>query len=204
MVLAYHLIISAYGFWLPNDPRGSWSEFIRKWELLLYGPATQVTTRRSVANRPTIANGDWRQVSALNTFLPSSSLGFSAARLGRGLPGRGQAMWLCGLGGCHLARRTRISWSPDTRISAERIVMRLKAAATTRLVEVEKHPFQEHRDPETGRCPRVFSQGEWKVFLTPAEDIVRSIGYVEKNPEKEGKLRQRGRCVTQYKPDGLV
>lgn len=24
----YHLIISGYGFWLPNDPRGSWSEFV--------------------------------------------------------------------------------------------------------------------------------------------------------------------------------
>jgi len=27
MVIAYHAIFSTYGFWLPNDPRGSWSEF---------------------------------------------------------------------------------------------------------------------------------------------------------------------------------
>jgi len=27
MVLAYRAILSMYGFWLPNDPRGSWSEF---------------------------------------------------------------------------------------------------------------------------------------------------------------------------------
>ena len=32
-VLAYHLILTNYGFWLPNDPRGSWSEFVRAWEL---------------------------------------------------------------------------------------------------------------------------------------------------------------------------
>jgi len=52
MVLGYHLILSAYGFWLPNEPRGSWSDFVRSWELALYGQATKVDTRRSVANRP--------------------------------------------------------------------------------------------------------------------------------------------------------
>jgi hypothetical protein len=27
-VLAYHVVLGAYGFWLPNDPRGSWSDFV--------------------------------------------------------------------------------------------------------------------------------------------------------------------------------
>lgn len=31
MVRWYHAIFSAYGFWLPNDPRGSWSDFVRAW-----------------------------------------------------------------------------------------------------------------------------------------------------------------------------
>src|SRR5207247_3596694 len=48
-VIAYHLIITAYGFWLPNDPRGSWSDFVRSWELLRFGPASKVETTRSVA-----------------------------------------------------------------------------------------------------------------------------------------------------------
>jgi hypothetical protein len=51
-VRAYHLILTAYGFWLPNDPRGSWSDFVRAWELLRFGRATKVTTRRSVAGKP--------------------------------------------------------------------------------------------------------------------------------------------------------
>ena len=29
MVIAYHLIWTAYGWWLPNDPRGSGSDTIR-------------------------------------------------------------------------------------------------------------------------------------------------------------------------------
>ena len=52
MVHGHHLIISAYGFWLPNDPRGSWSDFVRAWELAKFGEATKVETRRSVAAAP--------------------------------------------------------------------------------------------------------------------------------------------------------
>src|SRR5688572_18560280 len=52
MILGLHSIISTYGFWLPNEPRGSWSDFVASWELHRYGPATKVTTHRSVAHRP--------------------------------------------------------------------------------------------------------------------------------------------------------
>jgi hypothetical protein len=53
MVVANHLILTNYGFWLPNNPRGSWSEFVRSWELFLAGgPATKIESRRSVARAP--------------------------------------------------------------------------------------------------------------------------------------------------------
>jgi hypothetical protein len=49
-MLAFHGIITAYGFWLPNDPRGSWSTWVGAWELFQAGgPATKVATTRSVA-----------------------------------------------------------------------------------------------------------------------------------------------------------
>ena len=41
MIHGYHVILPMYGFWLPNDPRGSWSEFVRKWELTRFGDGTQ-------------------------------------------------------------------------------------------------------------------------------------------------------------------
>jgi REP-associated tyrosine transposase len=50
MVLASHIIFTAYGFWLPNDPRGSWSDFVRSWELMFFGKATKTDERRSVAD----------------------------------------------------------------------------------------------------------------------------------------------------------
>ena len=52
MILGLHFIFSAYGFWLPNDPRGSWSDTVRDLELLRFGPATKADTTRSVAARP--------------------------------------------------------------------------------------------------------------------------------------------------------
>lgn len=33
MALGSHIILSAYGFWLPNDPRGPWSDFVGAYEL---------------------------------------------------------------------------------------------------------------------------------------------------------------------------
>jgi hypothetical protein len=51
MVIASHVIFGMHGFWLPNDPRGSWSEFVGAWDLFRYGRATKTSARRSVAGR---------------------------------------------------------------------------------------------------------------------------------------------------------
>ena len=50
MIAGYHVIFGAYGFWLPNDPRGSWSDFVGSWNLFRYGPATKTEETRSVAH----------------------------------------------------------------------------------------------------------------------------------------------------------
>jgi hypothetical protein len=52
MVIASHVIIGMYGFWLPNDECGSWSDFVGSWELLRFGKATTVSARRSQARQP--------------------------------------------------------------------------------------------------------------------------------------------------------
>src|SRR5437660_86053 len=48
-VLAYHVIYCAYGFWLPNDPRGSRSTEVRATNLQPFGPATPTDATASVA-----------------------------------------------------------------------------------------------------------------------------------------------------------
>ncbi len=83
MVLGYHVVITAYGFWLPNDPRGSWSEFVRSWELLRYGKATKVHTRRSVALVPHDQNARCAAKRALK-YPPVHFSGVQVRAIGRG------------------------------------------------------------------------------------------------------------------------
>jgi REP-associated tyrosine transposase len=49
VILAYHIVFSAYGFWLPNDPRGAWSRKVWAEHLKPFGDAQKVNTRRSIA-----------------------------------------------------------------------------------------------------------------------------------------------------------
>ncbi len=49
MIHGYHVIFGTYGFWLPNDPRGSWSEFVASWELSRFGKATKSPDRIEIA-----------------------------------------------------------------------------------------------------------------------------------------------------------
>jgi hypothetical protein len=48
MIHAYHVILGTYGFWLPNDPRGSWSDFVGSWDLARFGKATKSLERLPV------------------------------------------------------------------------------------------------------------------------------------------------------------
>ncbi len=45
MIHGYHVVMPMYGFWLPNDPRGSWSEFVRRWEIARFGPPKRTLER---------------------------------------------------------------------------------------------------------------------------------------------------------------
>src|SRR5262245_32994440 len=56
--MAFHIVYSAYDFWLPNDPRGSWSTFVGGHRLYeLFGPAKNFSCPESVARIP----HDWRK-----------------------------------------------------------------------------------------------------------------------------------------------
>ncbi len=75
----------------------------------------------------------------------------------------------------------------------------LRNAATEQLLAEGLHPFGEIREPN-GRVPKCFARGEWKVFLNALEDIQGAIAYVEENPIKEGKPRQRWTFVRPFDP----
>jgi REP element-mobilizing transposase RayT len=195
MVLGYHIIFNAYGFWLPNDPRGSWSQWVAAWELFRYGPATKVDTRRSVASKP----HDWTQREETKKslhFPPVSFTGLQAQKIGNAFASlvekSGIQVWACAI----LPEHVHMVLGRH-RYKAEQMVNLFKGEATRFLVEAKVHPFLPWQKVGK-RVPMCWGRKLWKVFLDEEEDILRSIAYVEQNPAKEGKPRQRWSFVSPF------
>ena len=195
MVIAYHVIFTAYGFCLPNDPRGSWSDFVASWELFKYGDATKTDTRRSVAG--TVHNHAFREQTKEGLkYPPVKFTGLQARAIGRGFANAikrsGYVIHACSILPDHvhlvIARHAQ-------RI--EQVVQQLKGEATKQLLAEGIHPLAAFvRGEEKPAMP--WARKCWKVFLDKAGDVHRSIPYVEANPEKEGLPRQKWPFVTPF------
>jgi REP element-mobilizing transposase RayT len=198
MVLAYHVVSTAYGFWLPNDPRGSWSEVVRCWELFLAGgAATKTDTRRSVACRAHDAAARLRGKEAL-TYPSVAFDGHQALAVARGfkemVAKSAYQIYACSILPAHVHMVIG-----RHRYRVESIVRLLKGEASRRLADDDLHPMAEWSMPD-GPLPSPWARGCWKVFLNSHEDVARAIRYVEDNPIKEGKRRQRWSFVVPYLP----
>ncbi len=187
MVLAYHVIISAYGFWLPNDPRGSWSESIRKWELFRYGPATKVTTRESVA----YASHDRTKREAAKEALDYPPVRFSAEQiqiLGQGfatyIQKSGVTFWAAAILDDHIH-----AVFMRHRYKSEQVNNLRKGELTKSLMDAGLHPFASEVAPGD-RPPPCFGRKWWTVYIDNLDHLLQAIRYVEDNPVKEGKPRQ--------------
>ena len=197
MVLGYHVIIGAYGFWLPNDPRGSWSDFVGSWDLTCYGPATTTSAIQSVARVPHDRALRMQAKEAMKYPAVMFS-GIQARAIGRGfanyVESSGLQIWACAI----LPEHIHLVVS-RFRLKIEPIVIQLKGAATEQLIEEGVHPHGSIRLPND-RHPKCFARGQCAPFLDSIEDIYRSIQYVENNPLKEGKPKQSWSFVTKFDP----
>ncbi len=187
MVLGYHVAFGAYGFWLPNDPRGSWSEWIRSLELLHHGPATgpdrfwsiesssKRTAERRAAKRslrypPVLFNN--RQIVAI------------AQGLARVIDKCGYAVWACGIMRDHVHMVIR-----RHHYKVERMVGLLKQGATTELAALGLHPMSEYGGAD-GSLLSPWERNCWKTYLNTHDQIELAIEYVEENPRRAGLGRQ--------------
>ncbi len=186
MVIAYHLILSCYGFWLPNDPRGSWSSDVRVPALRHFGPATKVTTHRSVAH---IAHDRQQRVAAKQALAhpPVKLSGQQARAVAHGLAVAQQRhdlqMYAAAVMPDHV--HTVIARHPSLDSAA--ISRRLKAAAT-----------QSVNAEGVGLGRSLWAKGQWVVFLHTPEDVRRTMAYVDDNPRRAGLRPQRWRFVIPY------
>jgi REP element-mobilizing transposase RayT len=198
-VLAYHVTLSNYGFWLPNDPRGSQSTVVRAENLKPFGEATKTSGRTSVAG----AQHDiQRRLAAKRALVHSEVIftGLQARSVGAGFAAMtaksGYVIHACSI----LPRHSHLVVRRH-RYAIEQVVRLLRQAATQQLLADDLHPFAKLRG-DKGRLPSVWAQDFWTRFLFDEEQIANAIQYVEENPIKEGKPHQRWSFVTPFASEG--
>lgn len=186
-MIAHHLVFTTYGFWLPNDPRGSWSDFVRIWELYWYGDATKVTTRRSLAQDAHDRTLRDLQKTALRygpvRFTPRQ-IDCVARAFERAVIESDYIVLACSILPEHVHMVVRRH--PNR---GEQMIGHFKARATQHLSAEQLHPFLKHRN-EKGELPPMWGSRGWKVFLDSDEDIRRAVRYVEDNPLKQRLQKQ--------------
>lgn len=192
MVLAYHLIISGYGFWLPNDPRGSWSDFVYSYELYAAGgPATKTDARRSLAGQPHDPVRR-RAVQAALKYPPVRFTGEQAVAVAAGFAKAVEEYAYTIHAAAILPDHAHFVVARHRR-TIEQIRDHLKSRATRELNERGLNPM-----PTVPEKPSPWAHKGWHVFLNDAADIARSIQYVQDNPPKAGLRRQHWPWVIPY------
>ncbi len=192
MIIAYHSIFSMYGFWLPNDPRGSGSDYIASWELFRYGPATKTDSRRSVAHMPLPPNWQREAKTALQ-YPPVFVTGRQALAISQGFAtaaGEGPyRIYACAILPEHVHL---VIGASERRI--RQVVGHVRSRAT--------HATREQGLWDGDRP--LWGEHGWNVYLESVAAVERAIRYVEDNPVKEGKKRQNWSFVVPFVEDEAI
>jgi REP element-mobilizing transposase RayT len=195
MVIAYHAIFAAYGFWLPNEERGSWSTEVWAPHLKTFGPATKTTERRSLANR-SFDREKRRAARDSLKYRPVRFNGLQARAIERGFADIAAKLnlqlYACAIMHDHVHIVPR-----RHRLPIEEIVGHLKRAATRELNREDLHPLADHRSAR-GRVPSPWVENGWFRYLDNEDAVVGAIDYVWSNPTKIGLRHQPWWFLTKH------
>ncbi|HKI31454.1 MAG TPA: transposase [Gemmataceae bacterium] len=178
LVIAHHLIWTAYGWWLPNDPRGSGSKTIRNEIVAELGNLHH--GRKVIQPAGTTIRSFQERAAEL---LSHPRLTFTASALEEvGAAFRGvideqrYTCYACAIMPDHVHILIR-----KHKHQAEEMIEALKEASRQHLITVGQ------RSPTH---PVWAGGGGWKVFLDHPDEVRRTIGYIEKNPDPLALPRQ--------------
>jgi hypothetical protein len=178
-VIGFHVIGCTYGFWLPNDQRGSGSDYVRSEALRSFGPATRVNHSRSVAHQPfdpqlrRLARAALRypyvefsdaQIASVSRAFAQEIETYRGATVHALAILRNHFHFVCGF----------------CRYDIRRFEGRLKGAATRQLLVDRIHPLQRFAQPDAP-IPCCWSQKPWVVYCFDTGDMIRCINYVNDN-----------------------
>jgi REP element-mobilizing transposase RayT len=169
MVIAHHLLWTLYGWWLPNDPRGSTSRTVRCDVLADLGQLHFGRKRLQPASRDLRAF--YQQAAArlqhpLLDFQPDQFPAVAAA-FDSALRAAGYTCYALVVMPDHLHLVLR-----KHRDLAETMIDRLQAHTRATLIAEGLRPADHP----------VWTRGGWKTFLDAPDDVWRTMRYIENNP----------------------
>ncbi len=185
MVLAHHIIFGLYGFWMPNDPRGSHSDFVGAWDL--FRSAGRTTTGRDTLEGLATEQLRGTERAALKARLkypPVRLTGEQALAVAGGFAQAARSINLR-IAACAIMPDHVHLVTVRHTMRIEQVVIRLKGEATRSLVRHQCHPLTRFQC-EGSRPPKCFARGEWKSFLGTETEIHSAVNYVRQNPIREG------------------
>ena len=206
-VIGYHSIFGAYGFWLPNDPRGSWSKEVKAEHLKAFGDPIQPGTRSSVVARRQDVG---KRLEAKKRLLRKNVIFVDdqIECLGRGFEELIERTKLIVFAIAVMPDHVHVVY-PRPQCDAEEFVGMFKRAGSRALRKEGKHPFametprvaagpKRDEGEREERVPTPGAEKAWHVFLDDADEIRQRIDYVNDNPIKAGRPAQRCRFVTEF------
>ncbi|HUU60558.1 MAG TPA: hypothetical protein VMZ50_13540, partial [Phycisphaerae bacterium] len=185
MIIAHHLIWTAYGWWLPNDPRGSMSHCIRNDLIAELGALHYGRKRVQPASRDIHAFYEKAKEKLQHPLLgfgprETQAIGECFAEVIRAAP---YTCYACAIMPDHVHVLFR-----KHRDRAEMMIANLQEATRLRLREGRL------RDPDHP----VWGGPGWWVFLDHPDEVRRTIRYIQGNPAKQGLAAQDWPFVKEY------
>ena len=185
MIAGYHLIWTTYGYWLPNDPRGSMSWEIRNAAITDLGELHYGRKRIQPAGRVIREFRESAQAVLQHAILTFSTVEVEA--IARSFDGViRQQNYTCYAAAImpdhvHLLIRKH-------RDIAETMIEHFQEESRKAVLELRQREIDHP----------VWGGPGWKVFLETREDMVRTVDYIEKNPRKACLPSQNWPFVKKY------
>jgi len=191
-IIAHHLIWTAYGWWLPNDPRGSMShtiacDIIAELGELHYGRKLIQPTSREVKAFYAKARDLLRFPLLEFTDAEIADLGNA---MGDCMAATGYTCYACALMLDHVHVLVRRHKHRHDEIASQ-----LQTA--TRIAMQTLHADR-WRGPDEDQAHPIWGGPGWTVFLDSPHDIRRTIRYIENNPAKLRRPPRRWPFVMEY------
>ena len=182
-VIAYHLVWTAYGTWLPNDPRGSGSHAVASHALAELGPLHYGRRKKQPARQ--IVGDFYRRAEPLLIHpvmrFAEEHIAIAGEALAEVVSAETYTCYGCAILPDHVHVIVR-----KHKHKAEEMIDRLQVSSRLRLSRflAPNHP--------------VWTLGGWKSFLSSPDAVRSAVRYVEHNPIKARLAPQRWPFVRSY------